>query len=62
MTAAVATSVPEEAAWNPRLAILLAMATFVPLIADFVGLVISFQMVRLPDIKPAASLEGVLGA
>ncbi len=40
----------------------LQVALLVPLIAGIVGLVMSFWMMRLPDIKPAASLEGVLGA
>ena len=39
----------------------LQVALLVPLIAGIVGLVLSFRMVRLPDIKPSASLEGVLG-
>jgi hypothetical protein len=40
----------------------LQVALLVPLIAGFAGLGIAFRMVRLPEIKPAASLEGVLGA
>jgi hypothetical protein len=39
----------------------LQIALLVPLIAGSVGLIMSFRMMRLPDIKPAASLEGVLG-
>ena len=39
----------------------LQVALLVPLIAGSVGLLMSFRMMRLPDIKPAASLEGVLG-
>ena len=39
----------------------LQVALLVPLIAGVVGLLLSFRMVRLPDIKPSASLEGVLG-
>ena len=39
----------------------LQVALLVPLIAGIVGLLLSFRMVRLPDIKPSASLEGVLG-
>jgi EmrB/QacA subfamily drug resistance transporter len=40
----------------------LQVALLVPLIAALIGLLISFRMVRLPDIKPSGSLEGVLGA
>ncbi len=39
----------------------LQVALLVPLIAGVVGLVLSFRSVRLPDIEPSASLEGVLG-
>ncbi len=39
----------------------LQVALLVPLIAGIVGLGLSFRMVRLPDITPSASLEGVLG-
>ena len=39
----------------------LQVALLVPLIAGVVGLVLSFRSVRLPDIAPSASLEGVLG-
>lgn len=39
----------------------LQVALLVPLIAGFLGLLISFRMMRLPDIKPSAPLEGVLG-
>ena len=39
----------------------LQVALLVPLIAGVVGLLLSFRMVRLPDIAPSASLEGVLG-
>jgi hypothetical protein len=39
----------------------LQVALLVPLIAGVIGLLLSFRMVRLPDIQPSASLEGVLG-
>ncbi len=39
----------------------LQVALLVPLIAGVVGLLLSFRMVRLPDVTPSASLEGVLG-
>ena len=39
----------------------LQVALLVPLLAGSIGLAISFWMMRLPDIKPVASLEGVLG-
>jgi hypothetical protein len=39
----------------------LQVALLVPLIAGITGLVMSFRTVRLPDIEPSASLEGVLG-
>ena len=39
----------------------LQVALLVPLIAGVVGLLLSFRMVRLPDIAPSASLEGVIG-
>ena len=39
----------------------LQVALLVPLIAGVVGLALSFRLVRLPDIAPSASLEGVLG-
>lgn len=39
----------------------LQVALLVPFIAGVLGLLISFRMMRLPDIKPSASLEGVLG-
>jgi MFS family permease len=39
----------------------LQVALLVPLIAGVIGLLLSFRMVRLPDITPSASLEGVLG-
>ncbi len=39
----------------------LQIALLVPLIAGILGLLISFRMMRLPDIKPSASLEGVIG-
>ena len=39
----------------------LQVALLVPLIAGLAGLLISFRMMRLPDIKPSASHEGVLG-
>ena len=39
----------------------LQIALLVPLIAGILGLLISFRMMRLPDIKPAAPLEGVMG-
>ena len=37
----------------------LQVALLVPLIAGLLGLVASFAMARLPDIKPKASLEGL---
>jgi len=37
----------------------LQIAMLVPLIAGLLGLIVSFRMVRLPDIKPSADLEGV---
>ena len=40
----------------------LQVALLVPLVAGIVGLLLAFRMMRLPDIKPSASLEGVLGA
>jgi EmrB/QacA subfamily drug resistance transporter len=39
----------------------LQVALLVPFIAGVLGLLISFRMMRLPDIKPSASLEGVIG-
>jgi len=39
----------------------LQVALLVPLLAGVVGLLLSFRSVRLPDIEPSASLEGVLG-
>jgi len=39
----------------------LQVALLVPLIAGAIGLLLSFRMVRLPDIQPSTSLEGVLG-
>src|SRR5829696_1001194 len=39
----------------------LQVALLIPLFAGVVGLVLSFRSVRLPDIAPTASLEGVLG-
>ncbi len=39
----------------------LQVALLVPLIAGVIGLLLSFRMVRLPDVTPSASLEGVLG-
>jgi LPXTG-motif cell wall-anchored protein len=39
----------------------LQVALLVPLFAGILGLVLSFRMVRLPEIKPSASLEGVIG-
>ena len=39
----------------------LQIALLVPLIAGILGLLLSFRMMRLPDIKPSASLEGVIG-
>jgi predicted MFS family arabinose efflux permease len=39
----------------------LQVALLVPLVAGVVGLGLSFRSVRLPDIAPSASLEGVLG-
>jgi EmrB/QacA subfamily drug resistance transporter len=37
----------------------LQIALLVPLIAGLIGTVVSFRMVRLPDIEPTADLEGV---
>jgi hypothetical protein len=37
----------------------LQVALLVPLIAGLLGLVTSFRMVRMPYVKPVASLEGV---
>ena len=39
----------------------LQVALLVPLIAGVVGLLLSFRSVRLPDIEPSASLEGIIG-
>jgi hypothetical protein len=39
----------------------LQVALLVPLIAGVVGLLLSFRMVRLPDITPSGSLEGLIG-
>ncbi|HEY7036410.1 MAG TPA: MFS transporter [Thermomicrobiales bacterium] len=39
----------------------LQVALLVPLVAGIVGLGLSFRMVRLPDIEPSASLEGLIG-
>ena len=39
----------------------LQIALLVPFIASILGLVISFRMMRLPDIKPSAAVEGMLG-
>ena len=39
----------------------LQVALLVPLIAGILGLLISFRIVRLPVIKPSASVEGLLG-
>jgi hypothetical protein len=39
----------------------LQVALLVPLLAGVIGLILAFRMVRLPDIKPSASLEGVIG-
>ncbi len=39
----------------------LQVALLVPLVASILGLVISFRMIRLPDIKPSAAVEGMLG-
>jgi hypothetical protein len=33
----------------------------VPIISALVGLVLSFRMVRLPDLEPSGGAEGVLG-
>jgi len=33
----------------------------VPLIAALLGLLTSFRMMRLPDIKPSAAVEGMIG-
>ena len=37
----------------------LQVALLVPLFAALIGLVVSFGMVRQPDVKPSASLEGL---
>ena len=37
----------------------LQFALLVPLLAAIVGLVVSFRLVKLPDIKPSAALEGL---
>ena len=39
----------------------LQVALLVPFIASILGLLISFRMMRLPDIKPSAAVEGILG-
>jgi MFS family permease len=39
----------------------LQIALLVPLIAGLLGLVLSFRMMKLPEIKPSASLEGLIG-
>jgi len=39
----------------------LQVALLVPLFAGVVGLLLAFRAVRLPDIAPSASLEGVIG-
>jgi len=39
----------------------LQVALLVPFIASILGLVISFRMMRLPDITPSAAVEGMLG-
>jgi hypothetical protein len=38
--------------------IALQVALLVPLIAGLIGLFNSFRMIRLPDVKPKADLEG----
>ena len=37
----------------------LQFALLVPLLAAIVGLIVSFRLVSLPDIKPSAALEGL---
>ena len=39
--------------------IALQVALLVPLIAGLLGSVVSFRMMRLPDIAPSAALEGL---
>ena len=39
--------------------IALQVALLVPLLAGLLGLVVSFRMVRLPEVKPSADLEGL---
>jgi hypothetical protein len=39
----------------------LQVALLVPFIAGLLGLILSFRVVRLPDIKPSAALEGLIG-
>ncbi len=39
----------------------LQIALLVPLLAGLIGLGLSFRMVKLPDIEPSASLEGLIG-
>ena len=39
----------------------LQVALVVPLLAALLGLVTSFRMIRLPDPKPSAAAEAVLG-
>ena len=39
--------------------IALQIALLVPLLAAAVGILLSFRMVRLPDIQPSADLEGL---
>jgi hypothetical protein len=39
----------------------LQVALLVPLVAALIGFVLSVRAVRLPDIQPSASLEGVIG-
>ena len=39
--------------------IALQVALLVPLLAGLLGLITSFRMMRLPDVKPSADLEGL---
>ena len=41
--------------------IALQAALLVPLVAGLLGFLASFRMVRLPDIKPSANIEGLVG-
>ena len=41
--------------------IALQVALLVPMLAALLGLLNSLRMMRLPDIKPSADLEGLIG-